>query len=52
MPSLDVNGLTDTKTRENGSWGQQKKQKRNYEALNGKKYKSEAEYIRIERKGE
>lgn len=28
------------------------KQKKQYVALNGKKYKNEAEYVRIERKGD
>jgi len=46
MPLLDINGLTDTK-------GVRKKQKKlQYVAINGKTYKSEAEYVRMERKGE
>lgn len=45
---LDVNGPTDTRG-ENPPKGVKNK---NYVALNGKRYKSEAEYVKLERKGE
>jgi len=45
MALLDVNGLTDTK-------GVKKQKKRRFLALNGKKYKSEAQYVKLVRKGE
>lgn len=44
MALLDINGLTDTKT--------VSKQQKNYLAPNGKTYKTEAEYVKKERKGE
>jgi hypothetical protein len=49
MRSLDVNGLTDTRGE---TLGVKKQKKLKYVSLNGKKYKSEAEYVKLERKGE
>lgn len=51
MPLLDVNGPTDTQINR-AKAGNECLNKKNYVALNGNSYKSEAEYVKIERKGE